>query len=209
MSNTFNKPGTHAHLRHKAETSLRGGNAPASHGWTIGAASLTLLHKLASDPATASDALKLLHELQVHQVELDLQQEHMNEERLSMEQSALRLVEMYIFAPVAYFMVNGTGQIVEGNFAGAQMMGVDRGDIDSHNMSLLVAPDSRPALLALLAQVLSSGLPQKGRLQALDTTKLKWFELMASASPYGQHCLVVVVEASDPPPPRQAHWRET
>lgn len=201
MSDNTEVSSTQVQLRQKAETRISGGNAPATKGWTLGAASLTLLHRLASDPDTASDALKLLHELQVHQVELDLQHEHMDDERSVLEQSTQRLAELYVFAPVAYFMVASTGQIAEGNMVGARMLGVDRGEIDSYNINHLVAPDSRPALMALLAQVLSSGLPQNCRVQALDTTKIRWFEMIASTSPGGQHCLVVVVEVRDPPPP--------
>ena len=196
MSNILKESRNHAHLRQKAETSIRGGSAPATHGWTIGAASLTLLHKLASDPATASDALKMLHELQVHQVELDLQQEHMNEDRLAIEQLTLRQVELYVFAPVAYFMVSSAGEIVEGNLLGARMIGVERDDLQSHNILRLAAPDSRAALQALLEQVRSSGLRHSCRVQALDTTKLRWLDVVASASPAGQHCLVAVMEVT-------------
>ena len=203
MSDNTEELSTHVQLRHKAEKKISGGNAPATRGWTLGAASLTLLHRLASDPDTASDALKLLHELQVHQVELDLQHEHINEERQALEQSMQRLAELYVFAPVAYFMVASTGQIAEGNIVGARMLGTERGQIDSYNISHLLAPDSRPALLALLEQVLGNGLPQNCRFPALDTAKFKGFEITASTSPGGQHCLVVVVEVSDPSPPSQ------
>ena len=201
MSYIVKESPTHTQLRQKAETSIRGGSAPATHGWTIGAASLTLLHKLASDPTTASDALKMLHELQVHQVELDLQQEHMNEDRLAIEQSTLRQVELFVFAPVAYFMVSSAGEIAEGNLLGARMIGVERDDLQSHNIIRLAAPDSRAALLALLEQVRSSGLRHSCRVQALDTTKLRWLDVVASASPAGQHCLVAVMEVTSDPSP--------
>ena len=205
MSNTFNEPGKHAQLRHKAEISLRGGTAPTTNGWTIGATSLTLLYQLASNPVTASDALKLLHELQVHQVELDLQHEHMNDERLAVEQSTLRQVELYVFAPVAYFMVNSSGEIAEGNLQGARMMGMERDDLQSQNITRLADPGDRVAVLALLEQVRISGLRQSCRVQALDTSTVRWLDVIASASPAGQHCLVVVMEvASDPSPLLQA-----
>ena len=205
MSNINKESCLQAQLRQKAETSIRGGNAPATYGWSVGAASLTLLYQLASDPATASDALKLLHELQVHQVELDLQQEHMNDERLVIEQSKLRLAELYVSAPVAYFMVSSAGEIVEGNLLGARMLGVVRDDLQSHSILRLAAPDSQAALLALLEQVRSSGLRRSCRIQALDTTKLRWLDVFASASPAGQQCLVVIMEVtSDPSPGLQA-----
>ena len=205
MSNTLKESSIHAELRQKAETSIRGGNAPATHGWTIGAASLTLLHRLASDPDTASDALKMLHELQVHQVELDLQQEHMNEDRLAVEQSTRRLVEMYVFAPMAYFMVSSAGQIAEGNLQGARMLGVERDNLQEHNISRLMDPGSRAALLDMLEQVRSSKLPQRHQIKALDTTRHRDLDVMASASPNGQHCLDAIIEmAKDPAPISQA-----
>ena len=186
--------GTHAQLRHSAETKISHGNTPLSQGWTLGPTSLALLHRLASDPSTASDAVKLLHELQVHQVELDLQHEHMNDERLALEQSMQRLVELYVSAPVAYFLVNVAGQIAEGNLASARMLGVERDDIDSKNITRLASPDSRAALLALLAQVVASGKKHTCRVQALDATS-RDLEFIASASADGQHCLVVVTFA--------------
>ena len=194
LSMLSTKPGIHAQLRHCAETRISHGTTPDSQGWTLGPTPLALLHHLASDPTTASDAVKLLHELQVHQVELDLQHEHMNEERLALEQSMQRLVELFVSAPVAYFLVTAAGQVIEGNLAGAHLLGVEQADVDSANITRLVSPDSREALLALLAQVLGSGKKHSCRVQALDSAS-KDMQLIATASACGQHCLMVVTFA--------------
>lgn len=203
MSNTPEDPKTHAQLRHTAEVRIRTGLAPATHGWTMGAASLGLLHRLASDAATASDALKLLHELQVHQVELDLQHEHMEEERerLALELSASRLADLFVFAPMAYFMVTRAGHVVEGNVLAARLLGVDRDDVGSCNISRLVLPASRSALQALLDQVLASGARHSCRVQALDTARTRYLEVIASCTPDGQLCQVVITDVSDSPSP--------
>ena len=201
MSNTPEDPKTHAQLRHTAEVRIRTGLAPATHGWTMGAASLGLLHRLASDAATASDALKLLHELQVHQVELDLQHEHMDEERLALELSASRLADLFVFAPMAYFMVTRAGHVVEGNVLAARLLGVDRDDVGSCNISRLVLPASRSALQALLDQVLASGARHSCRVQALDTARTRYLEVIASCTPDGQLCQVVITDVSDSPSP--------
>ena len=191
------EPAAHALLRQTAEDKIRSGSAPETYGRSIGASSLTLLHRLASDPETAGDALKLLHEMQVHQVELDLQHEHLIEESQVLSQSAHRLAEMYIFAPVAYFMVTSAGELTEANVVGSRMFGMDRDKIGSQNLVRLAAPDSRPALLALLKQVQSTGLRHSCRVQALDTARNGWLQVTASASPARQHCLVVVMEVSN------------
>lgn len=197
MTHIPKAPSTHAHLRQTAEGRILGGSAPETYGRTIGASSLTLLHRLASNPVTASDALKLLHELQVHQVELDLQYEHMNEESQALEQSVHRLTELFVSAPVAYFMVNSAGVIAEGNLVGARMLGVEHGNAGGQNIVQLAAPDSQTCLLALLKRVHSSGLRHSCRVQALDTARHRWLEVIASASTAADHCLVVVVEVSE------------
>lgn len=203
MSNIDRKPSIHAQLRQQAETSIRGGSAPATYGGSIGAAPLALLHRLASDPASASDALKLLHELQVHQVELDLQHEHFDEERLAQEQSTQQLADLYAFAPVAYFVVTTTGQVMQGNFAAARMLGVDHDDVAGCNISQLATPDGRYALLALLEQVHNSSSRYSCRVHAFDTARFGYLEVIASSAPGGQYCLVVVVEAYNMSSPGQ------
>jgi hypothetical protein len=77
-------PSKLSELRQHAESRLQEGEAPKTLGWSSSAQALSLLHRLASDPASAADALKLLHELQVHQVELDLQHEQMEQQLLEL-----------------------------------------------------------------------------------------------------------------------------
>ena len=198
MLTTTDESHSHAQLRQNAEFKIRGGIAPETQGWTIGTSALTLLHSLASDPTTASDALKLLHELQVHQVELDLQHEHMEESRRELEQSAHRYAELYDFAPVAYFTVDSAGKIVEGNFTAARMLGVERDDLGGRSVDSLVAPDNRPSLLALLQQVSSTGLRLSCTCRAgPGMTGSKWLEVVASASPRGPHRLMIVMDLSE------------
>lgn len=93
-------------LRQHAEARLNGGQAPKTLGWSSSAQALSLLHRLASDPASAADALKLLHELQVHQVELDLQHEQMEQQLLELSET-LRRAEQRGDALQA--MVDGAG----------------------------------------------------------------------------------------------------
>ncbi len=198
MLTTTDESYSHAKLRQNAEFKIRGGNAPGTLGWTIGTSALTLLHSLASNPTTAGDALKLLHELQVHQVELDLQHEQMEESRREFELSAHRYAELYEFAPVAYFTVGSEGRIVEGNFMGARMLGVERDDLGGHSFDSLVAPDRRPTLLALLQQVRSTGLNFRFSCRSgLTGAGSGELEVIASASPNAAHCRVIVVELSN------------
>lgn len=182
---------SHVQLRQHAEVKIKAGAAPGTQGWSIGATALTLLHNLASDPATSGDALKLLHELQVHQVELDLQHEHMEEDRKELAQLADHYAELYDAMPVAYFTVDQAGQIIEGNLAAARMLGVERDDLEGRSITSLAAPDSGPALQALLAQAHGSSQRQSCRVQAGNGTG--WLEVAAIASPRRHGCQVIVM----------------
>ena len=120
----LNTPGP---LRHVAEARLRDGVPPPAHGgWTTGVEALSVLHNLAGSPESAGDALKLLHELQVHQVELAMQHEQLEQSRAEVAESLERYVERFEFAPVGYFTVEPDGGIVEGNLAAADLFEVDR-----------------------------------------------------------------------------------
>ena len=88
MSNERDEPVGEQSLRMRAIARLTGHSDPKDTR-ANSAAALAILHELASSPATAADSLKLLHELQVHQVELDLQNEELTASQRALE-DALR-----------------------------------------------------------------------------------------------------------------------
>jgi PAS domain S-box-containing protein len=67
---------------------------------------------------------KLLHELQVHQIELEMQNEELSLAKLALEKSHAHYLELYDFAPVGYLTLNNHGIIVECNLTSATMLGV-------------------------------------------------------------------------------------
>ncbi len=147
-----------APLRHVAEERLRDGIPPPPHdGWTTGMDALTVLHNLAGSPESAGDALKLLHELQVHQVELAMQHEQLEQSRAEVAESLERYVERFDFAPVGYLTVEPGGRIVDGNLAAADLFDLDRADLPGRSLEGLVAPDSRGALRAVLNRLSTGG----------------------------------------------------
>jgi PAS domain-containing protein len=149
---------TPAPLRHVAEERLRDGIPPPAHGgWTTGVDALNVLHNLAGSPESAGDALKLLHELQVHQVELEMQHEQMEQSRAEVAESLERYVERFDFAPVGYFTIEPDGRIVEGNLAGADLFAVDRADLPGRSIESLVAADGRAPLRAMLSRLRKDG----------------------------------------------------
>lgn len=86
-----------------------------------------------------AEACKLMHELQVYALELEMQ----NEEILSSQAQACaaleRYTELFDFAPVGYLTLDNQGRIIEINLAGASMLGVERGRLIGMQMTPYVA----------------------------------------------------------------------
>lgn len=135
-------------LRLAAERKLASGTAPPANGWTVSVDALGMLYRLASAPGSADEALKLLHELQVHQVELDLQQEQLVAAEREAEAALNRYQTLYEYAPVAYFVVDHSGTIMDVNRAGAGQVG---GCPIGRAFSEVLASESRPAVQDLFA----------------------------------------------------------
>lgn len=140
-------------LRQAAEASLMQGTTPPTKGWAISPDALALLYRLASSPENASDALKLLHELQTHQVELDLQHEQLkaNEEECAHQQE--RYQALFTRAPFAYFVLSMDGQIIEANQGGANLFGVMPAELLGNPIDSFLSPASKPILGELLASL--------------------------------------------------------
>jgi PAS domain S-box-containing protein len=117
--------------------------------------------KLARHPAAPLDpggkaAGKLLHELQVHQIELEMQNEELKRAQEALEESRDKYLDLYDFAPVGYFTLTRTGHIAEANLAGAAMLGVGRPRLVRRGLAGFVAPEDVDRWGRHLASVLKS-----------------------------------------------------
>lgn len=90
-----------------------------------------------------SDTRKLLHELQVHQVELEMQNEELRQVESSRNQLHDRYVDLYDFAPVGYLTLNQQDLITEINLTAAGMLGEERKKLMLRRFPPLVATENR------------------------------------------------------------------
>jgi len=77
-------------------------------------------------PRTEEDVLRLVHELEVHQIELEMQNEELRRAKDELELSRDKYAELFDFAPVGYFSFDPHGLIREANLTAAQMLGLER-----------------------------------------------------------------------------------
>jgi PAS domain S-box-containing protein len=134
----------------------------------------------AGDPRSATDTRRLLHELQVHQVELEMQNAELQEARDRMEVLLEKYTDLYEFAPVGYFSLDEQGRILEVNLTGAALLGVERSRLINRRFQQSVVPTSRPIFLAFLEQVFTGAGKQVCEATLLNEDGAAfWAELQA------------------------------
>ena len=98
--------------------------------------------QLNSAPVTESAVRlteELLHELQVHQIELEMQNDELLRVHGALEEARDRYMDLYDFAPVGYLLLTLDGLINEINLTAAGLLGVDRSKLLSSPFAALVA----------------------------------------------------------------------
>lgn len=98
---------------------------------------------------------RTFHELQVHQIELEMQNTELKESRDRMEILVEKYTDLYDFAPVGYFSLDQQGIILEANLMGASLLGLERSHLVKRTLLHFVAPTSRAQFLSFLRNVLT------------------------------------------------------
>ena len=104
---------------------------------------------------SATDIRRTLHELHVHQIELELQNEALQVARNEAESALEKYTDLYDFAPVGYFSLDECGRIMEANLTGAAMLGVNRSWLVGQRLPRFVAQAERTILTAFLERLFS------------------------------------------------------
>ncbi len=104
-----------------------------------------LKHKPSKHDSQLSDVenLQLLFELEVHQIELELQNEELRNAQAVAEVANDKYIRLYDLAPSGYFTLSRNGEIIEFNLAGALMLGKDRSHLINNHFHFFISKDTQ------------------------------------------------------------------
>jgi len=108
---------------------------------------------------------ELVHELHVHQIELELQNEDLRQAQLKMEELKDNYLDLYDFAPVGYMTLNDKGLILEANLTAVRLLGMERTSLIKMFLSHFVFEEFTDTFYLYLQQVFQS--------QSLQTCEIK------------------------------------
>ena len=105
---------------------------------------------------TEADIKKLVHELQVHQIELEMQNEELRQAYETAEQALKKYTMLYDYSPLGYFILDQEGLIHDLNFSGAELLQEKRFSLINANFKLFIFEDSKPIFNDFLSKVYAS-----------------------------------------------------
>jgi PAS domain S-box-containing protein len=107
-------------------------------------------------PQTEGETQRLLHQLEVHQVELEMQNAELRQARDELERALAMCADLYDFAPVGYFTIDRDGVTLDVNLTGASLLGIERSGLIGRRFELLVANEDRQFFPEFLRKVFAS-----------------------------------------------------
>jgi len=169
-----------AELRRRAEARLR---AAATKG---------------APARTAADTQRLVHEVQVHQIELEMQNEELRQSRAEAEAGLERYSELYDFAPVGYLTLGRDGAIRQVNLTGARLLGVERVRLPGRRFGAFVGAPDRANFKAFLEKVFASQAQEVCEVTLLKEGKGPLnVHITATVSQDGQECRAMMADITE------------
>ncbi|MEI6456853.1 MAG: ATP-binding protein [bacterium] len=179
----MNKPGnipSSEYLREKAEELLK--MRPLKQG----------------SPGSEADIIRLIHELEVHQIELEMVNEELVRARVVSEESAEKFVELYDFAPTGYFTLSAEGKIIGMNLVGAGKFGTERSNLINKHFDSFVSDESKPVFYLFLEKVFHGKLKENCELKLGVPGHLPTYVLLAGIIAENQNqCNLTMIDITD------------
>jgi PAS domain S-box-containing protein len=141
------------------------------------------------------EIIKLLHELEVSQIELSLQNEELIESRSISDAVAQKYADLYDFAPTGYCTLSRDGEIIEMNFALAAMLGRERPHLTDSHFGFFVSSISRPVFTLFLTKAFDSKTKESCDISLVINGIPKYVSLTGQSD--GEQCLVTMVDTTE------------
>ena len=145
-----------------------------------------------------TNLMKLILELEVHQVELEMQNEELQLAKSATYEVTEKYAELYDFAPSGYFTLSKEGEILEVNLRGAKMLCKERDRLQNSQFGFFVTNETKPIYNNFLENVFNSKTESNCMVNLLTNINLPInVYLNGVIAKKGKQCLVTVVDITE------------
>jgi PAS domain S-box-containing protein len=146
----------------------------------------------------ANETLELIHQLEVHQVELEMMNEELKRAQNTAQKTAEKYTELFDFAPSGYFSLTSEGVISEINLYASDMLGKERFYLINRRFAFFIANDSKPIFNNFLNNVFEKKTKQYCEITLTNNYNvLQYVQLAGKISQDDEKCLVTMVDITE------------
>ncbi len=125
---------------------------------------------------------RILHELRVHQIELEMQDEELLRGHIELDNARARYYDLYNLAPAGYFTISESGLLLEANLTGANMLGISRSSLVKQPFNRFIHKDDQDTFYFCFSRLSKTCSPQECELRMLKKEGSPfWTHLNATA----------------------------
>ncbi|MEI6395617.1 MAG: PAS domain-containing protein, partial [Verrucomicrobiota bacterium] len=137
-------------------------------------------------------------ELEIHQIELEMQNEDLRQMHVQLDTALARYTDLYDFAPVGYMTIRPDGVIQQTNLAAASLLGIERLHLLGWRFGMFVAVEARADFNALVARAIETKASEVGEVGLSVKGKPPLtVQLRISVSAGGQECRLVLIDITE------------
>jgi PAS domain S-box-containing protein len=145
-----------------------------------------------------AESSMMIHEYEVHQVELELQNEELLLARAEIQDYIEKYTELYDFAPSGYFTLSRDGEIIELNLSGANMLCKERLNLKDSQFGFFVSNETKPIFNLFIEKIFFTNNKEtcEVTLSINDTTHTDIY-LCGIATENGEQCIINAVDITE------------
>ncbi len=149
------------------------------------------------DNSPENDLKKILHDLQVHQMELEMQNEELRRVQDMLEQEKLRYTNLFEYAPVGYVLMNKQGKITTINQTLCSLLGISKSSVtDKKNLSSYLSPESQDVFYLHIQNLLEKGKSSFCKLAMKTPGNVELWVIMESKIFYSDESSEYIIQSS-------------
>jgi PAS domain S-box-containing protein len=139
--------------------------------------------KITENPETLSpeEIRQMVHELQVHQIELEMQNEELRRVNAELDAARVRYFDLYDLAPVGYCTLSPKGVILEANLTAVNLLGAARSALIKKPITRFIRKEDQDIYCLHIKRLLETGEPQTYELRMVKTDGAIFWALLATA----------------------------